>query len=168
VTLQTNPVRYGRHDPIPDGSLCSLCAQDDGRLVSDHCHAHGWVRGVLCHRCNAAMAYIDRRIKPKSAIEAGHVVLGSLLTYAARCQDCPSFSIEELGPVASLKSTASSPNGPKTVRLKPVMSAEVRHIAERLGISVNAALSVLLSQALEARGIDPATGKPIPRESAAS
>ncbi len=49
---------------------------------------------------------------------------------------------------------------PTTVRFKPGINAGVRHVADRLGVSVNAALSVLLSEALEARGIDPVTGKP--------
>jgi hypothetical protein len=57
---------------------------------------------------------------------------------------------------------------PTTVRFKPGINTGVRHVAERLGVSVNAALSVLLSEALEARGIDPSTGKPIPKEPAAT
>ena len=32
---------------------CALCGRDGrGRLVTDHNHATGWVRGLLCRRCN--------------------------------------------------------------------------------------------------------------------
>lgn len=57
---------------------------------------------------------------------------------------------------------------PTTVRFKPGINTGVRYVADRLGVSVNAALSVLLSEALEARGIDPATGQVIPKEPAKS
>lgn len=53
---------------------------------------------------------------------------------------------------------------PTTVRFRPGISAGTRYVAEKLGVSVNAALSVLLSEALEARGIDPTTGQPTAKE----
>lgn len=48
---------------------------------------------------------------------------------------------------------------PTTVRFKPGTNTGIRLICDKLGISFNAALSVLVSEALEARGIDPASGK---------
>ena len=45
---------------------------------------------------------------------------------------------------------------PTTVRLKAEINTGVREVAEELGITFNAALSVLLSEALAARGRGPA------------
>lgn len=34
------------------GSTCSLCLEDKPKLVIDHDHATGKVRGLICHKCN--------------------------------------------------------------------------------------------------------------------
>lgn len=34
---------------------CAVCHVDDERLVVDHCHATGLIRGLLCHGCNVAI-----------------------------------------------------------------------------------------------------------------
>ncbi len=31
---------------------CAICGERDGRLVTDHDHETGWIRGFLCHTCN--------------------------------------------------------------------------------------------------------------------
>jgi len=42
---------------------------------------------------------------------------------------------------------------PKTVRFAPEVDAEVQRLADKIGLSFNAALSVLVVEALEARGL---------------
>ncbi len=37
---------------------CAICGKQ-GRLVVDHCHASGKVRGLLCNPCNAALAFVE-------------------------------------------------------------------------------------------------------------
>lgn len=34
---------------------CNLCERDDRKLVVDHCHASGKIRGVLCTACNTSI-----------------------------------------------------------------------------------------------------------------
>jgi hypothetical protein len=40
------------------GGRCLVCDQKK-RLVVDHCHATGLVRGLLCHKCNLAIGVLE-------------------------------------------------------------------------------------------------------------
>lgn len=42
--------REGHPDAVPGRYRCALCPVR--ATLWDHCHAHGWVRGPLCGRCN--------------------------------------------------------------------------------------------------------------------
>lgn len=41
---------------------CAVCSASRGRLVVDHCHAMGLVRGLLCSSCNTAEAVGSARV----------------------------------------------------------------------------------------------------------
>ena len=41
------------------GGACAICEQTEKRLVVDHCHTKGYVRGLLCGRCNTILGYMD-------------------------------------------------------------------------------------------------------------
>lgn len=55
--------RYGmsseefEHIKVSQGGGCAVCGKED-RLVVDHCHSEGHVRGLLCHQCNIALGMV--------------------------------------------------------------------------------------------------------------
>lgn len=52
------------------GNCCAICKDGDKRLVVDHCHVSGKVRGLLCHQCNVALGmFKDNKTTIKTALE---------------------------------------------------------------------------------------------------
>lgn len=63
---KTIETRYG----LSREQFEKLCAtQKRGKLVVDHCHATGQLRGLICHKCNSAlgMAKDDPKILENAA-----------------------------------------------------------------------------------------------------
>lgn len=97
-------VRWDRHmgRRYPRDGVCEICwrttaevaADFAGRyppgddrnahlraLMFDHCHAHGWVRGLLCLGCNNDMVLYDKSVgRPRFASRCA--------AHARRCPDC--------------------------------------------------------------------------------
>ena len=86
-------VRYGEHAPAPAGAPCEACGVTPPAAVTDHCHKHGWVRGILYVQCNANMALIDRGLLPRVQQAA------ALATFARRCPECPAVDVADLSPL---------------------------------------------------------------------
>lgn len=70
------------------------------QLVFDHCHRHGWVRGMLCNSCNVKVG----RIESVMLIE-GIVMNVSGTSYASFLANCPDCRDDVLG-VPSTEGTA--------------------------------------------------------------
>lgn len=43
---------------VSQNGLCKVCKKSR-RLVIDHCHTTGKVRGLLCHKCNTLISLLD-------------------------------------------------------------------------------------------------------------
>jgi hypothetical protein len=90
----------------PEWGICPVCSfadEDDysgylpepseDRLVVDHCHRHGWIRGRICFYCNIALpmgAQDDmlESLKHMVAQFGNEVNIPSHLSQLARCPDC--------------------------------------------------------------------------------
>lgn len=54
------------------GGVCAICGRDE-KLVIDHDHETGEIRGLLCHRCNFALG----------AVEDDTAILANAIAYLA-------------------------------------------------------------------------------------
>ncbi len=54
------PERYRRNAQRFSYDACLICGRS-ARLVTDHCHRHGWIRGRVCESCNQVMRHEEAR-----------------------------------------------------------------------------------------------------------
>jgi hypothetical protein len=59
-----------------------------GCLVFDHCHAHGWVRGLVCVPCNNRLMHIETGLRPDPP-EWQHPALAAHLVKCPECRESP-------------------------------------------------------------------------------
>jgi hypothetical protein len=43
--------------------MCAICGMTNEKLVIDHCHETGHVRGLLCHKCNSGIGMLGDDIE---------------------------------------------------------------------------------------------------------
>lgn len=73
------PYRYVKGIAIGRDDTCALCAGRSTALVIDHCHAHGYARGMLCGKCNSRLGRLD----------SGAIVPDTRETfYLSNCPEC--------------------------------------------------------------------------------
>lgn len=146
------PIRYGEHVRAKPGTPCVLCRDLKLQPRTDHCHAHGWVRGDTCPRCNTLMALIDRRISPRESSLTPPLTLAALVAHAGRCPDCEPFGVEDLGPTASLKPASTVTYYTTNIRLDDDQADAIKAYAKANGgISIAAAIRILLAQSLNGK-----------------
>jgi len=88
--------------------------------MRDHCHEHGWIRGIVCNRCNKWLARIDRRFAP----QVDEPLLIALLAVRNRCPDCERLEPADLGQTG--RPTARSRGSAGTFTRWEVRSDELR------------------------------------------
>jgi hypothetical protein len=74
--------------PACEAMIGQASAPPSGRgamLVFDHCHVHGWVRGLICMACNNALISLEHG---RGSVHRGAEV-AALLRYLANCPGCP-------------------------------------------------------------------------------
>lgn len=144
----TTPVRYGEHVNANPGTPCLLCSDPSPLPRTDHCHAHGWVRGVLCPRCNTLMAFIDRRATLRESTVTPPLTLAALVAHAARCPDCKPFAVEDLGPTRGLATKIPLKTVTVSLTVPSSLKDRLAIYAHARGLSLNAAAIILLGKAL--------------------
>lgn len=74
----TIPYRYVKGAAAGRDETCVLCGTRSTRLVVDHCHVHGYARGLLCGSCNSRAG----------ALDAGSAPTSKELFYLGNCPEC--------------------------------------------------------------------------------
>jgi len=81
---------------VPLEGVCVACSAE-GPLERDHCHKHGWIRGIVCGPCNRHLIRIDRHLAPRVDAE----LLAALLAVRNRCTDCDQLDLADLAAIES-------------------------------------------------------------------
>jgi Recombination endonuclease VII len=136
--VTATPVKYGARPKVALGTPCESCGSTKTRPVADHCHAHGWVRGLICRQCNGLMGLIDQRITPQ--VEA--VLLKALLALWHRCPDCGHLDPADLKPACT---------EPMTLRLQADLYETLRREAFDTRESMNSIVVAAVDRELKAR-----------------
>jgi hypothetical protein len=113
---------------------CLICGVTPKRLHSDHCHQHDRQRGRICPRCNALMGRIDGGSIPRNITPD---LLRNLREHADRCLDCVAGN--PANAKASYQLNTAIPDD---------LAASLRSWADERGISIAAAVRIILHQAL--------------------
>jgi Recombination endonuclease VII len=53
---------------VPSFGECPICLKEK-KLVVDHCHTHGHVRGFICYNCNTLLGHIENEDKMSRVTE---------------------------------------------------------------------------------------------------
>lgn len=75
----TVPYRYIKGAAAGRDETCVLCGSRRTDLVVDHCHQHGYARGLLCASCNGRLAVLDAGTAAPTPREA---------FYLGNCPEC--------------------------------------------------------------------------------
>lgn len=52
-------IKQHRQMIIDQNGCCAICRRSTNRLIIDHCHETGKVRGLLCYACNSAIGLLQ-------------------------------------------------------------------------------------------------------------
>lgn len=64
---------------VDQKQACAICkAKPDAKLLVDHCHRTGMVRGLLCHSCNTLVGHLEKKT-PKVVADALRYIAASVM-----------------------------------------------------------------------------------------
>jgi hypothetical protein len=137
-------VQYNR-PLIPPGAVCVACDATE-MLVRDHCHEHGWVRGIVCRSCNTRLGVIDRGYVPRGDED----LLAALLAVRNHCPDCKQIDITSLVRTGrELVRPSAEGAEALSLRLDAAIRDRVDAYARKTRRSRNATVNQLLEIALD-------------------
>ena len=115
---------------------CPMC-QIEARLITDHCHWHGWIRGKICQFCNLSLTLKTQGDRLEEI--AGFIKVSAKRNYyaqvpeelaqIARCPDCYKKSLEMAKEQLEREGhsvTIASPSVPRLRRIKPANASGMR------------------------------------------
>lgn len=62
---------------LSQNNCCAICNKEEIKLVVDHNHESGKVRGMLCHHCNISLGFYEKFIKNPKWIDKAESYLNS-------------------------------------------------------------------------------------------
>jgi DNA-binding XRE family transcriptional regulator len=121
---------------------CELCGTADGRFVSDHCHYHGQIRGIICHQCNIRMGRADKGMPVSKPWVPAEIIA----EYRSRCTRCDGNEIDAVSAarfsapreprdLASLMPIPELPEPSERIRLRNLFKATQSDLATEIGIT---------------------------------
>lgn len=54
--------RFASAARVEQRGRCSICLRDNRKLCLDHCHVGGYLRGLICGKCNSGIGFFDDSI----------------------------------------------------------------------------------------------------------
>ena len=91
------------------GHCCAICEDLSEKLVLDHAHGTGHVRGFLCNSCNVKIGYVEK----KGGVNANDPDYNKILDYLHNPPASRPIGLVFMGP---LKRKVTEGNWPKRVR----------------------------------------------------
>lgn len=56
-------------DSVPKEGYCPICQRECVKLVVDHCHTEGHVRGLICYTCNTLLGHVENVLKMERVLK---------------------------------------------------------------------------------------------------
>lgn len=88
--VQYKPYRLRKYSRQGLCEICGSAPLGKPMLLFDHCHEHGWIRGLICNCCNDQVAFIENGWKRRIRLE----VTSRYPEYRRNCPDCRAGDIK--------------------------------------------------------------------------
>ena len=55
-------ISVDEYEKLMESNTCGICGANDRRMVLDHCHSSGKIRGALCANCNIGLGHFKDNV----------------------------------------------------------------------------------------------------------